>query len=98
MRTLRKLSIKNCQGCIFNSMINIIKLDTSLASVNQISFINNNTVAYEIEYSKDYDVAYPLYLIFNDVDANFEVAGENKYLVFAPTDKNKRVLENYREL
>ena len=98
MRTLRRISIKNCPEYIFNSMTNIRKLDTNLVSLNQLSFINDDAVNYEIEYSKDYDDAYPLYLVFNDVDAYFEVAGENKYLFFASTDKNERVLENYKKL
>ena len=93
-----QISIKNYPEYIFNNMTNIRKLDTSLVSINQISFINDNAVNYEIEYSKDYDDAYPMYLIFNDVDAYFELVGENKYLVFVPTDKNKRVLENLKKL
>ena len=40
----------------------------------------------------------PLYLIFNDVDAYFLSVNEKKYLVFSSTDKNKDVLENYKEL
>ena len=39
-----------------------------------------------------------MYLVFNDVDAYFECIDGNKYFVFALTDKNKRALENYREL
>ena len=98
MRTLRQISIKNYPEYIFNSMTNIKKLDTNLVSVNQLSFINDDAVNYEIEYSKDYDDAYPLYLVFNDVDAYFKLACENEYLVFASTDNNERVLENYKKL
>ena len=39
-----------------------------------------------------------LYLGFNNVDAYVECIDGNKYLVFALTDKNKKALENYREL
>ena len=39
-----------------------------------------------------------MYLIFNDVDAYFLSVNEEKYLVFASTDKNKDILENYKEL
>ena len=39
-----------------------------------------------------------MYLGFNDVDAYFERIDENKYLVFALTDKNREALENYKEL
>ena len=55
MRTLRQISIKICPEYIFNNMTNIKKLDTDLVSVNQISFMNNDAVNYEIEYSEDYD-------------------------------------------
>ena len=39
-----------------------------------------------------------MYLVFNDVDAYFECIDENKYLIFALTDKNREALENYKEL
>ena len=78
-------------------MTNIEKLDTNLVTVNQISFMNDNTVNYETKYSEDYDGAYPLYLIFNDVDVYFSCVDREKYLVFALADKNEKVLENYKK-
>ena len=52
-----------------------------------------------------YDITYienlnpdSLYLVFNNLDAYIEKSGENRYLIFASTDKNKIVLENYTEL
>ena len=57
MRTLRQISIKNCPEYVFDSMTNIKRLDTNLVSVNQLSFINDDAVNYEIKYSKDYDSA-----------------------------------------
>ena len=39
-----------------------------------------------------------MYLVFNNVDAYFEYIDEDKYLVFALTNKNKKALENYKEL
>ena len=82
MRTLRQVDIKNCPGYFFNSMTNIIDLDTNLLGTNQISFTSTDIVVY----------------VFNDVDTYFEWIYEKKYLVFALTDKNKKALENYREL
>ena len=38
-----------------------------------------------------------MYLVLIDVDAYFECIDENKYLVFALTDKNRESLENYKE-
>ena len=39
-----------------------------------------------------------MYLVFNDIDVYFEKYVENKYLVFALTDKNREALGNYTEL
>ena len=47
---------------------------------------------------KSLDNANSLYLIFNNVDVYIEENNENKYLIFASTDKNKEVFENYTEL
>ena len=93
-----QISIKNYPGFVFNNVIKIKRLDTSLVSINQISSINDDAVNYEIEYSEDYDGAYPLYLISNDVDAYFSCVDGEKYLGFASTDKNEKVLENYKKL
>ena len=98
MRTYRELSIKNRPEYIFHSMTNIKRLDTDLVSVNQLSFRNDDALDYEIEYSKDCDDAYSLYLVFNDVDVYFSCVGGAKYLVFASTNNNKEVLENYKKL
>ena len=97
MRTLRQIDIKNCPGYFFNSMINIMDLDTNF-SINQISFTSTDIIIFEIEYFKNLDGVNSLYLVFNDLDAYFECIDENKYLVFALTDKNREVLENYKEL
>ena len=40
----------------------------------------------------------PLYLIIGEVDGYTEENNENKYLTFASTDKNKKVVEKYTEL
>ena len=39
-----------------------------------------------------------LYLVFNNLDAYIEESGENRYLIFASTEKNKIMLKNYTEL
>ena len=38
------------------------------------------------------------YLVFNNLDANIEKSGENRYLIFASTEKNKVMLRIYKEL
>ena len=40
----------------------------------------------------------PLHLIIDEVDGFIEEEDENKYLVFASTNKNNEVLQKYTEL
>ena len=47
---------------------------------------------------KSFDRANSLYLVFSNVDAYIEENSEDKYLIFAFTDKIKEGLENYAEL
>ena len=39
-----------------------------------------------------------LYLVFNNLDAYIEKSGEDRYLIFASTEKNISMLKNYTEL
>ena len=99
MRTLRQVNIKNRQIYFFNSMTNIKNFDPSLLSIDQVSFKKStDCVIYFIEYFKNIDSSNSLYLVFNNVDAYIEEYNEDKYLVFALTDKSKEALENYTEL
>ena len=98
MITYRELSIKNRPEYIFDSMTNIKRFDTNLVSINQISFMNDDAVSYEITYSENCDDAYPLYLVFDKVDVFFLWVDGEKYLVFAQTDRNEEMLKNYKKL
>ena len=53
--------------------------------------------------NENIDSANSVYLVFNNVDGYIECnstkeSNENKYLIFASTDKNKEVFEKYTEL
>ena len=98
MRTSRQVGVKNCPGYCFSSMINIKNRDTNLLGINRMTFASADSIVYDIEYFRNLDSVNSLYLVFSDVDASFEYIDENKYLVFAVADKNKKALENYREL
>ena len=99
MITHKKLDIKNITGFNFSNMLNIKEIDIDLVSVNQVFFINDKDyVNYKIKYFSNYVNNNTLYFIFNDVDIHFSFVDEEKYLVFALTDKNKGVLKNYRKL
>ena len=78
-------------------MTNIKNFDANLLSTNQIAFTSTDSVINDIEYFKNLDGVNSFYLIFNDVDVYFEKYGENKYLAFALTDKNRKALQNYTE-
>ena len=91
----KKIDIKNRQYYFYNSMTNMY---------DQVSFKKStDCVIYCIEYFKNLYSSNSLYLVFNNVDAYIECNSteekkENKYLIFASTDKNREALENYTEL
>ena len=98
MKTLRQVNIRTCQNYCFNSMTNIKNVDPNLLSLGQISFKSTDCVIHDIKCFNNFDRSNSLYLVFNNVDAYTEEYNEDKYLVFALTDKNKEALENYTEL
>ena len=82
----KKLDIKKPPEYFFNSMTNIMKLNTSSVGINEISFADNDVI-YGIGYYENFDSASSLYLIFNNVDAYFMSFNKDKYLIFAKTEK-----------
>ena len=50
-------------------MTNIKNFDPSLLNIDQVSFENNDSAIYEIEYFKSLDSSNSLYLVFNNLDA-----------------------------
>ena len=101
MKTLRQTNIKNRPHYFFNDMINIKYFYPSLLGIDKVSFKSTDDVIYHIDYitMKSLDSANFLYLIFNNVDGYItEESNEDKYLIFASTDKNKEVLQTYIEL
>ena len=50
---------------------------------------------YDIKYIKNLNSLNSLYLVFNNLDAYIEKSGENRYLIFASTEKNTIMLKNY---
>ena len=81
-------------------MTNIKNFHPSSLSINQISFQKADDVIYDIEYItlKSFDSANSLYPVFNNIGAYIEENSEDKYLIFAFTDKNREALETYPEL
>ena len=92
MKTIRQVNIKNRQNYFFNDMTNIRDFDLSLLNRDKIAFKSNDSIIYEIKYIKNLNGSNSLYLVFNNLDAYIEKSGENKYLIFVSTDKDKMVL------
>ena len=95
MRTIRQVNIKNCQNYFFND---IKDFDPSLLNIDRVSLETNKFIIYDIKYIKDLSSSNSFYLVFNNLDTYIEKNGENKYLIFASTDKNGKALENYTEV
>ena len=68
-------------------MTNIEGFDPSLINIDRVSFESNKCIIYNIKYIKDLNISNSLCLTFNNLAAYIEKSGENKYLVFASTDK-----------
>ena len=98
MRTTKQVNIKNRQNYFFDDMTIIGDFDLSLLNVDQIALKSNDSIIYDIKYIKNLNRSNSLYLVFNNLDAYIEKSGENKYLIFASTDKNEMVLRDYTKI
>ena len=85
-------------------MINIKNFDPSLLKIEKESYKNIDIyyIGYiTIKSISDYENIYSvnlLYFVIGEPDGYVEEKNESKYLVFASTDKNKKVLKKYTEL
>ena len=100
LHSMKEISIKNRPYHFFNDMINIKNVDPSLLGINEMSCKNANISIYHIEYmTMNIYSENTVYLIFNNVDGYIiEESNKDKYLSFASTNKNKKVLKKYRKL
>ena len=55
-----------------------------------VSVFNSGSTMYEVFYEKEMNAPY---IVFNDIECIFRKSGQNKYLVFCETDKNKQVMK-----
>ena len=76
-------------------MSNFGDFDLSLLNIDQIAFKSNDSIIYEI---KNLNGSNSIYFVFNNLDVYIDKSGENKCLIFAPTDKNEMVLEDYPKI
>ena len=98
MRTIRQVNIKNRQNYFFNDMTNISDFDLSLLNVGSLKFKDDDSTIYDIKYIKKLNSSNSLYLVFKNLDAYIEKSCNNKYLIFALTDKNRIILEDYAKI
>ena len=103
MVCIKEINIKNRTYYFLNDMINIKNFDSNLLKIYKTSYknIDINYIGYismkDLDYVNIHSVN-PLYLIFDKVDGYIEESNGNKYLIFASTDKNKKVLTKYTKL
>ena len=98
MKTTRQLNIEDRSAYFFSDMINILDFDPSLLKIDEVSFRNDELIIYDIKYIKNLNRLNTLYLVFNNLDGYFKKSGQDKYLITASTEKNRIMLENYREV
>ena len=104
MGNIKQINIKNRTNYFFNDMINIKNFDSRLLKIDKKSY--KSIGIYYIGYItmksiSDYEninSVNPLYLIIGEVAGYSEENNGNKYLIFASTDKSKKVLEKYTKL
>ena len=86
-------------------MINIKKFDKSLIKIDIQKSYKNIGIYYigyitikRISGSENVNSVNPLDLIIGEVDGCIKESNGNKYLTYASTDKNKKMLEKYTNL
>ena len=90
----KDIDIKNRTNYFFNEIINIKNFDRNDIKIDEKSYKNifiYYTGYLTIKDSKNVKInsVNPLYLIFIDVNGQFEEMNENKYLTLVPTNVSK---------
>ena len=89
MKTIRQINIENREGYFFNDMANINDFDLGLLNIDELSFKSDELIKYDLKYIKNLNSLNSLYLVFNNLDAYIEKSSENRYLIYASTEKIK---------
>ena len=103
MENTKEINIKNQTYYFFDDMIKIENFNQDLPKIDKKSYKNIGIYYIGCITMKDFKhvnihSVNPLYIIINEVDGSIEEKNGSKYLTFASTDKNKKVLERYTEL
>ena len=101
MITFEKINLKPSY-CLFNGIKHI---DLNFLSINKKCIKNTDVVIHEIKYiikqnidNQNIDNELPLCLSFSDLNVYIIEENENKYLIFALTENNRKMLEVYKKL
>ena len=103
---IKQINIKNRAYYFFNDMIstqnfdsNLFKIDKKSCKSIDIYYIGYFTIKDIGEYENIHSVnTHSVNLIIGEADGYIEEKNGNKYLIFASTDKNKKVLTKCTEL
>ena len=103
MGNIKEINIKKSNILLFDDMTNIKDFDPSLIEIHKTSYKNTGIhyigyITKKDSYHVKINSVNPLYLIIGEVDGYIEENNGNKYLTFASTDNNKKVLEKYTKL
>ena len=98
MGNTKEINIKNRTYDVFDDMIKIENFNLDKKSYKNIGIYYIRYIT--IKHSKYVNIhsVNPLYIIIGEVDGSIEEQNLNKYLTFADTNKNKKVLERYKRV
>ena len=102
MGNIKQINIKNRTYYFFYDIINIKDFDPSLIKIDKKPY--KNISLYHIGYitiksisdCQNINSVNPVYLMIGEVNGFIEENNGNKYLIFASTDKNKKVLKSIK--
>ena len=104
MDTTKQINIKNRTYYFYNDIIDIENFDAKLLKIDKKSYkdIDIFNIGYvtkkKIGNCMNINSVNPLYLGITRVNGYIEEKDSNKYLVFDSTDKNKELLQKYRDV
>ena len=100
MGNIKEINIKNRTYYFLDDMINIKDFNPSLLKIDKKSYKNFGIYFITMKNSDKLKInsVNPLYLRIGEVDGYIEENNGNKYLTFASTDRNKKVLEIYTKI
>ena len=105
MVTTKQLNIKNRTYYFHDDLFNLKNLDLNPLNLDKKSLTEVNvycieyiTTTKDISDCENITSVNPLYIIINDIYGYIEENNGNKYLFFASTDKNRKVLKKYLKL